>query len=100
MSGRFLCLLRGAVLVWAVVLAAQAQAQARLDAPSSTCAQLQASLQRLGGALVSTGPYLYDTYFANESGCGIRRRPVPSYVATRDNRQCFLGYRCAESQRK
>jgi hypothetical protein len=99
MSGRSISLLRGAVLVWGVVLAAEAGAQARLDAPSSTCAQLQAALQRLGGAVVSTGPYLYDTYFANESGCGIRRRPVPSYLVTRDNRQCLVGYRCAESQR-
>ncbi len=92
-------LLRTLIVACFAAFATHASAQARLDAPSSTCAQLQASLQRLGGALVSTGPYLYDTYFANQSGCGIHRRAAPSYVATRDSRQCFLGYRCVASER-
>jgi hypothetical protein len=91
--------LKRCILIGALSWACQASAQTRLDAPSSTCAALQASLARLGGALVSTGPFLYDFYFANQSGCGIRRRPAPSYAATKDNPQCFIGYRCVESQR-
>jgi hypothetical protein len=47
--------------------------------------------------VVTTGPYLFDRYVASQTWCGLRRNAVPVYVATRDQPQCFLGYRCEQS---
>ncbi len=76
---------------------ASASAQARLDAPSSTCAALQGQIQQLRAAVVTTGPYLFKMYYADPSFCRGTRRAVPNYIATRDQRQCFIGYTCAQS---
>jgi hypothetical protein len=84
---------------WLALTAGPLYAQARLDAATFTCAGLQATMQRLQSAVVTTGPYLFDRYVATQTGCGLRRNAVPVYVATRDQPQCFLGYRCAQSNR-
>jgi hypothetical protein len=86
----------GVCLILALA-AGSASAQARLDAPSSTCAALQGQIQRLRAAVVTTGPYLYNMYYADPSFCRGTRRAVPNYVGTRDQRQCFIGYTCAQS---
>lgn len=82
---------------WLALSSSPLHAQARLDAATSTCAALQANMQRLQSAVVSTGPYLFDRYVASQTWCGLRRNAVPVYVATRDEPQCFLGYRCEQS---
>jgi hypothetical protein len=82
---------------WLALSTGPLHAQARLDAATSTCAALQANMQRLQSAVVTTGPYLFDRYVASQTWCGLRRNAVPVYVATRDQSQCFLGYRCEQS---
>ncbi|MDJ1159263.1 hypothetical protein QNA08_13565 [Chelatococcus sp. SYSU_G07232] len=80
----------GLFLGWA----SPALAQARVEAVSRTCAELQQLVARSGPVVIYTGPFLYDIYGTT---CGLRQRAVPGYVTARDNPQCLVGYTCAPS---
>jgi hypothetical protein len=89
---------RAAVLVaFACVGAAPALAQqARPDTRGMTCAQAQATVRAAGAIVLGTGPSLYDRYVISRGFCTPSEVTKPAWAPTRDDRQCFVGYRCEE----
>ena len=45
---------------------------------------------------MSTGPLTYLRIVRDGGFCTIEETTRPDYEATRDERQCFVGYRCVE----
>ncbi|APF38151.1 MULTISPECIES: hypothetical protein [Chelatococcus] len=83
------------VLIASVLLAGAATPalaqQTPIPAQAHSCAELQEMVQRQGRVMISRGPHLFSTYVNN---CSARDFPVPEYLPTRDNAQCFVGYSC------
>ena len=75
-------------------LAGAAAAQGRPDTLAMACGQAQAIVQQYGEAVLGTGPYLFDRYVRSQAFCTWNEQTRASWVATRDSRQCFIGYRC------
>jgi hypothetical protein len=79
-------------LALTVIGFAPAASQSRLESSAALCATLQDAVRQRGGALIYTGPHLYERYVPY---CGPRQRDVPASLAARDNPRCFVGYTCA-----
>ncbi len=62
-----------------------------------TCAQAQALVQQRGAIVVGTGPHVYDRYVADRRWCMPTQRTFNAFVATRDNRNCLIGYTCRDA---
>jgi hypothetical protein len=71
---------------------APAAAQSRLESRAALCATLQGAVSQGPGAVIYTGPHLYEGYVPY---CGTRQRSVPAFLAARDNPLCLVGYTCA-----
>ena len=69
-------------------------AQGRPDTLSMSCAQAQGIVQQFGAAVLGTGPNVFDRYVRSQAFCTWNEQTRPAWVATRDVRQCFIGYRC------
>lgn len=81
----------------AVVLAGwmtAASAQGRPDSLTMTCQQASALVRSRGALVLGTGPNVYDRYVADGRFCTLPDVAEPAWVATRDKRQCMVGYRC------
>jgi hypothetical protein len=52
---------------------------------------------RQGAVVLSTGRFAYDRYVSGGAYCVIGETTEPAWVATADNPQCLVGYRCRES---
>ncbi len=85
---------RAALFVLVVSSAHTAAAQPRLDAASTSCSILQSTVSRDGGAVIQTGPFLWDRFVTR---CSQRARETPAYLRTRDNPQCLVGYTCVQN---
>lgn len=88
---------RGLAAAMLVLLTAtQASALAQIQATGMSCAQVQASLQKNGQAVVhyrsARNPTLplYDRYVANAGYCSVKQLPSTFSVPTRDNPKCRL----------
>lgn len=84
----------GAVLV--ALAAAPAAAQGRPDTAAMTCAQAQGVVRSAGAIVLSAGPNIYDRFVASRAFCTPSEVVKPAWAPTRDDRQCFIGYRCEE----
>ena len=71
-----------------------ATAQGRPDSLSMTCDQARALLRSRGAAVIGTGPHIYDRYVADRRFCAVTESTRPAWIATRDTRQCMVGYTC------
>lgn len=85
---------RAAALLSAGLLLIAAPAAARPLSTSMTCAQAAALVQKQGAVVMDTGPNTYDRYVSTLSACWPGQALKPQWVATRDMRQCFVGYTC------
>ncbi|WP_375454279.1 hypothetical protein [uncultured Methylobacterium sp.] len=88
-------------LVLALVLPAlPALAQGRPDTRDLTCAAASALVLREGAVVMTTGPLTYERIVRDGGFCALELTTRPDYEATRDVRQCFVGYRCVEPLRE
>lgn len=71
-----------------------APAMAQVYAQALPCSTLQQMVQTQVRVVIHTAPFIYDTY---TTMCGLHKRAVPAYIATRDVPRCFVGYTCLES---
>lgn len=71
-----------------------AQAQGRPDSLGMSCASARGLVSSRGAIVLGSGPNLYDRYVASQRFCLPDEITKPSWVPTRDTRQCFIGYRC------
>lgn len=78
----------------ATVVAGEAAAQGRPDSLRMSCAGARGLIASRGAVVLGTGPNLYDRYVSSQAFCLPDEVTRPAWVATADNRQCFIGYRC------
>jgi hypothetical protein len=86
----------GTLSVFAAAGVAPAAAQGRPSTTAMSCAQAQASVRAAGAIVLGTGPDLYDRYVISRAYCTPSERTQPAWAPTRDDRQCFIGFRCEE----
>lgn len=79
-----------------IASAAPALAQNRPQSVAMTCGQSAALVLRQGAVVLGTGGYTYDRYVSDKRFCQATETTRPAFVATRDNRACFVGYTCYE----
>jgi hypothetical protein len=46
--------------------------------------------------VIGTGPFTYDRAVSGSGQCPIEQIEAPLWIATADNPQCFVGYRCKD----
>lgn len=84
-----------AILTVSLCLAATAAAaQPRPSVPSLPCARAAALVQAQGAVVLGTGGATYDRFVSGPNACVIGEFTEPAWVASVDNPQCFVGYRC------
>jgi hypothetical protein len=71
-------------------------AQERPYAPRLTCAAVAGLVTRSGSVVIGTGPFTYDRAVSSGGQCPIEQIEAPLWIATADNPQCFVGYRCKD----
>ena len=90
----------GPALLLAALLGAKAvAAQERVPAQAMPCSQLAGLIQTRGAAVLSTGPFTYERVVRDQGFCETETMAVPIFVPSADNRQCFAGYRCRQTNR-
>jgi len=85
-----------ATICFAFTLPGLAMAQGRPDSLNMTCAQAAGMVSSRGAVVIGTGPNLYDRYVATRAFCSPTETTDPAWVATSDQRRCFIGYTCKE----
>jgi hypothetical protein len=88
-------MIRGFLILSSLALATAVSAQGRPSTPTMSCADVGGLVATQGAVVLGTGTYTYDRYVSNRSYCQLDEFTRPSWVPTRDNPQCFAGYRCA-----
>ncbi len=81
----------------ACLLVTSAAAQPRPSSVDMTCGQAAGLVAARGALVLGTGGYTYDRYVRHRGFCLITEVTKPAWVPTRDTPQCFVGYRCIES---
>lgn len=78
-------------------LAPAAFAQAMPNSLTMSCASASALVRQRGAVVIGTGPNIFDRYVANQGYCNaLEEVTAPAWIQTRDQQQCFVGYRCRE----
>jgi hypothetical protein len=80
--------------------AAEALAQGRPQSTAMTCRQAASLVFSRGAVVLGTGGATYDRFVRDRSFCEITEATRPAYAPTRDDPQCFVGYRCYEPSGK
>ena len=80
-----------------VFMAAAGAAFARPDTRAMNCAEAQAVVERNGAIVLSTGQHTYDRFLAAGVRCPLPDVPRLTYVPTRDEAQCPIGYTCRQN---
>lgn len=83
-------------LVIALLAAVPAGAQSRVPTSRMTCADAVALVKREGDVRLATGAGGSERLVRDRSYCDILEIAELRFVATRDNPQCPVGYRCKE----
>ena len=89
---RVSCLALGLALI-----ATSAVAQPRPSTVSMLCAQAAGIVAARGAVVLGTGGFTYDRFVADRRFCAITQTTEPAWVPTSDTTQCFVGYRCKET---
>ena len=87
------------LLAAAAPLASEAQAQSRPNSTRLSCAQAAGLVAARGAVVMTTGPNTYDRYVRDRRFCTPIETTRPAWVATRDSRQCMVGYTCEDVER-
>jgi hypothetical protein len=61
------------------------------------CNQARTLIATRGSAVLSTGPYTYSLFVAGVGFCPRPQVTEPAWVRTGDNPQCFIGFRCRDT---
>jgi hypothetical protein len=86
------------VIAFALVMSTAAFATQSFDASKTTCADLQAALQKDGSLSIQT-IFGNNYYVSSPSACDALQVAIPSYEASSDSLLCQVGYSCrAEEQ--
>lgn len=78
-------------------MAAAGSAYARPDTRAMSCGEAQALVARNGAIVLSTGQHTYDRFLAAGVRCPLPDVPRLTYVPTRDEPQCPIGYTCRQT---
>lgn len=71
-----------------------ALAQSRPSTPDRTCATNRQSVASSGAIVLGTGGFTFDRFVRDRGFCQHGDFLEPAFVPSRDNPQCFVGYRC------
>ena len=77
-----------------LALALPALAQSRPSTPERSCAANRQSVATSGAIVLGTGGFTYDRFVNDRRFCAHGEFIEPAFVPSRDNPQCFVGYRC------
>ena len=83
-----------------LLLAIADAAYARPDVRTMTCAQAKALVRQSGAVVLTTGKYTYDRFVAGRAYCERTYITGNAWIATKDTRQCQVGFRCEEPTRR
>jgi hypothetical protein len=61
-----------------------------------TCKEASGLVAAQGAVVLGTGGQTFDRFVRDRNLCFGNRYVQPAWVPTRDNRQCFVGYRCRD----
>ncbi len=85
-----------ALVAVVLLLPSIALAQPRPDARRLSCAQASSLVRSSGAVVMSTGAYTYDRFVSGGGQCALGEITRPTWTATTDQAQCFVGYVCVE----
>jgi len=63
-----------------------------------TCQQAAGIVRAQGAVVLRTSPTTYDRYVNGPGFCTRDQVTEPAWVGTADAAQCFIGYRCRQSE--
>jgi len=89
-------MLRIACAALIAMSATAAEAQGRPSTADMACTQAAALVRSQGAIVLGTGGATFDRFVASGQFCSLNERTEPAFVASRDERPCFVGYRCRE----
>ncbi|HEV2571859.1 hypothetical protein [Methylocella sp. CPCC 101449] len=73
--------------------------QPRLSGGAMSCAQAAGAVQQYGSVIISSArSRRIDRFVSSQAYCTKEEVTMPDWIATRDNAQCFVGYRCADNR--
>ena len=81
-----------------LVATAGAGAQQRLSTPAMTCREAAALVAARGHIVLSTGRFTYERVVRDAGFCAVTETTTPSWLPTRDNASCLVGFRCVEPE--
>lgn len=87
--------MRGLLFTLALLAAAPAMAQHRVDARQLDCQSVQSLIAQRGAVVLTTGQHTYDRYVADRRFCFHPEVPRITTVPSADTDQCPV-YRCAQ----
>jgi opacity protein-like surface antigen len=88
-------MMRTALVLAFMAVAASAQAQQRPFTPRLGCGQAQQIVAANGAVVLGTGTYTYDRYVRDRTFCQHNETTEVAFIPTRDTPQCPV-YRCRE----
>jgi hypothetical protein len=74
-----------------------ALAQSAGTTQAMSCGQAAGIVGERGAVVLHTGPTTYNRYVAGPGYCMHEETTEPVWVRTADSSQCFIGYRCRQS---
>ena len=89
---RVSCLALGLALI-----ATSAVAQPRPSTVNMLCGQAAGIVAARGAIVLGTGGFTYDRFVVDRRFCTITQTTEPAWVPAGDTPQCFVGYRCKET---
>lgn len=82
------------LLLLALWFSNPAWAVSRYMAPNSSCASLHRAVQAEGKVIIYFNAHEYDQAVADGSFCFTDEKFDPFYTKARDQKSCFIGYKC------
>ncbi|MGY2049865.1 hypothetical protein [Methylobacterium sp. JK268] len=76
-----------------------ARGQERPDSTALRCAEAARLVAGRGAIVLGTGGFTYDRFVRDRSFCGSQEITERALVPSRDDRSCFVGYRCKDINR-
>ena len=73
-----------------------ADAQTRPYTPDLSCAAVKAIVAQMGHVVLATSPNAYELVHVDGGSCKTGLTAVPAFEPTRDDPNCFAGYRCKD----
>jgi hypothetical protein len=90
---------RSVLILMACLGALPAFAQDRPSTTNMSCAQARQVVLSRRAAVLGTGGYTFDRFVTSRASCEPTETTTRAFVPTRDDRACFIGYRCKEPSR-